>query len=164
MATNIFSLKTKDTNHYIYCNMLGQHIEDSFIDAHFIDDIPTNGDKAVCYKTVLGYTMRNAALNFDIKTENPTAGKINKVTIDLAICSKTGYVPKPSYLFNSTDEDTWADSCSEVRREKIGNRYTTYFRLTLTDNDPNGCTSFSIRFQVNGVFVYDAAVEYTTTE
>ena len=53
MATNIFSLKTKDTNHYIYCNMLGQHIADSFIDAHFIEDVPTNGEKAVCYKTVL---------------------------------------------------------------------------------------------------------------
>ena len=69
--------------------MLGQHIADSFIDAHFIEDVPTNGEKAVCYKTVLGYTMRNAALYFDTNPENPTPAKINKVVIDLAICSKT---------------------------------------------------------------------------
>ena len=65
MATNIFSLKTKDTNHYIYCNMIGQHIENEFIDAYFNESMPENGgDKPVCYKTVLGYTMRNACLYF----------------------------------------------------------------------------------------------------
>lgn len=64
MATNIFSLKTKDTNHYIYCNMLDAHIENEFIDAYFDESIPENGDKPVCYKTVLGYTMRNASLYF----------------------------------------------------------------------------------------------------
>ena len=146
MATNIFSLKTKDTNHYIYCNMLGQHIADSFIDAHFIEDVPTNGEKAVCYKTVLGYTMRNAALYFDTNPENPTPAKINKVVIDLAICSKTNFVTKPSYTFNSADKNNWNDSCVEVRKEKIGNRYTTYFRVTLTDGTPNDCTTCSVRF------------------
>lgn len=160
MATNIFSLKTKDTNHYIYCNMLGQHIADSFIDAHFIEDVPINGDKAVCYKTVLGYTMRNAALYFDINPENPTPAKINKVVIDLAICSKTNFVTKPSYTFNTADKNNWNDSCVEVRKEKIGNRYTTYFRVTLTDGTPNDCTTCSVRFYTNGVFIYDAYVEY----
>ncbi len=160
MATNIFSLKTKDTNHYIYYNMLGQHIEDSFIDAYFIEAVPTNGDKAVCYKTVLGYTMRNAALYFDSKSESNAQIKINKVVIDLAICSKENYVSKPSYAFNSADKDNWNDSCVVVRKEKLGNRYTTYFRVTLTDGTPNDCTTCSIRFQTNGVFVYDAYVEY----
>ena len=160
MATNIFSLKTKDTNHYIYCNMIGQHIDDSFLDAYFVEAIPTNGDKAVCYKTVLGYTMRNAALYFDSKSESNAQIKINKVVIDLAICSKENYVSKPSYAFNSADKDNWNDSCVVVRKEKLGNRYTTYFRVTLTDGTPNDCTTCSIRFQTNGVFVYDAYVEY----
>ena len=126
--------------------MLGQHIADSFIDAHFIEDVPVNGDKAVCYKTVLGYTMRNAALYFDTNSENPTQTKINKVVIDLSICSKTNYVTKPSYTFNSADKNNWNDSCVEVRKEKIGNRYTTYFRVTLTDGTPNDCTTCSVRF------------------
>ena len=44
--------------------MLDAHIENEFIDAYFDESVPENGDKPVCYKTVLGYTMRNAGLYF----------------------------------------------------------------------------------------------------
>ena len=57
--------------------MIGQHIDDSFLEARFVEAIP--GDKAVCYKTVLGYTMRNAALRFDSKSGSDAQIKINKV-------------------------------------------------------------------------------------
>ena len=104
--------------------------------------------------------MRNAALYFDSKSGGDAQIKINKVVIDLAICSKENYVSKPSYAFNSADKDNWNDSCVEVRKEKLGNRYTTYFRVTFTDSTPNDCTTCSVRFQTNEVFIYDAYVEY----
>ena len=162
MATNIFSLKTKDTNYYIYCNMIGQHIENEFIDAYFDESMPENGgDKPVCYKTVLGYTMRNACLYFQSKIGNV---KIRKMVIDFAICSKDGYVIKPTYQFVTAQETAWTGSLVAVRNEQIGNRYTTYFRATFTDSTTNGTNMCSIHFQTNGVFVYDAQVEYDGTD
>ena len=68
MATNYFKLKSKDTTHHIYSTMLGEHVQDTFVDAWFSSEVPTTGDgaglKAVCQKYELGYTMRNAGLTF----------------------------------------------------------------------------------------------------
>lgn len=158
-TTETFSVKVKDTNP-IYTNMIPKAVSDAHITATFGADIPDGGLKDVCYKTVLGYTMRNASLTFQTNTAVADC-KINKLTVDFAVVSKTGYVSNPGYVFNSSDQDTWNEVLTPVRQELIGNRYTSYYRLTITDPTPGTCIMCSIRFQTNGVFVYDAQVEYT---
>ena len=68
MAQSTFNLKQKDGSHPIYTVMLGEHVQDAFIDAYFTPAVPESGEgsnkKAVCQKFALGYTMRNAALYF----------------------------------------------------------------------------------------------------
>lgn len=88
------------------------------------------------------------------------------MVIDFAICSKDRYVTDPSYKFATAtaQETAWTGGPVPVRKEKIGNRYTTYFRATFTDPTTNGTNMCSIRFQTNGVFVYDAYVEYDGTD
>lgn len=161
MATNIFSLKTKDAAHGIYSEMLEQHISDNFLDVCFIKANPPVGQKAECYKTLLGYALRDAGIYFESKgSDIVNKVKINKVVVDFVVCSKAGFVETPSYTFNTADAGNWNPEHKIVRKEQIGNHYTTYFRVTLTDSTPDDCTSFSIRFENIGVFVYDAYVEY----
>lgn len=161
MATNIFSLKTKDSANLIYTDMLEKHVSDNFLDVCFVTANPPDGQKAECYKTLLGYALRDAGLYFESKgTSIENKVKINKVVVDFAVCSKKGFIDTPLYTYNTADMGNWNATHDVIRKQQVGNHYTTYFRVTLEDSTPDDCTSFSIRFETIGVFVYDAYVEY----
>ena len=161
MATNIFSLKTKDSANLIYTDMLEKHVSDNFLDVCFVTAYPPDGQKAECYKTLLGYALRDAGLYFESKgTSIENKVKINKVVVDFAVCSKKGFIDTPLYTYNTADMGNWTSTHDIIRKQQDGNQYTTYFRVTLEDTTPDDCTSFSIRFEGIGVFIYDAYVEY----
>ena len=161
MATNIFSLKTKDSANLIYTDMLEKHVSDNFLDVCFVTANPPDGQKAECYKTLLGYALRDAGLYFESKgTSIENKVKINKVVVDFAVCSKKGFIDTPLYTYNTADMGNWTSTHDIIRKQQDGNHYTTYFRVTLEDTTPDDCTSFSIRFEGIGVFIYDAYVEY----
>ena len=157
MALGTFNLKSKDTTHPVYTVMLSQTVADDYISASFVEAKPeSTSKKAVSYKTVLGYTMRNAGVDFTAHN----AESIDQVVVDFAIVSKTDYVANPSYVFNSDGQNTWNPTLTKVREEKIGNRYTTYYRLTMINPNSDYCKHCSIRFQNNGVFIYDIQLQY----
>ena len=161
MATNIFSLKKKDSA-LIYTDMLEKHVSDNFLDVCFVKANPQDGRKAECYKTLLGYALRDAGLYFESKVISIEGKvKINKVIVDFAVCSKSGFIDTPSYMYNTEDMSNWRATNDVIRKQQDGNHYTTYFRVTLEDTTPDDCTSFSIRFEGIGVFIYDAYVEHS---